>query len=268
MPIEINGQPIGDIQLNGNTIGEMTVNGTVVYTGQRDIARDQLLIELDMANSASYPGNGTDWFDISGNNYHMNVQSGASLNTVDGVLCWTGSGNAANGTVDGTVAGSGPAATPTELGVQQDNPKTVVCIARVRERGSTDQGMFDLGTNGSVGRHYNLRLQGSYTDWRAQFWQTPDYDFSFDGRNQWVMYSVTYRTDQIGRTFVNNANLVGQDESSYSLNTSGAPFRMGEYDQNVYWEGDIAYYAVYGKGLSDAEIQQNYQALKDDYNLQ
>jgi len=32
MPIEINGQPIGDIQLNGNTIGDVTVNGTTVFT--------------------------------------------------------------------------------------------------------------------------------------------------------------------------------------------------------------------------------------------
>lgn len=268
MPIELNGQTVGDITLNGNTIGEVTVNGTTVYTGQRNIARDSLLIELDMADSNSYPGSGTDWFDISGNNYHMNVQSGASLNTVDGVLCWTCSGNAANGTVDGTVTGSAPAATPSELGVQQDNPKTVVCIARVRSRGDTTQGMFDLGDSGSTGRHFNLRLNSSYTEWRAQFWSSPDYDFTFDGREQWVMYSVTYRTDQIGRTFVDNANLVGEAGSSFSLNTSGAPFRMGLYDRsNVYWEGDIAYYAVYAKGLSDAEIQQNYQALKDDYNL-
>jgi len=32
MPIERNGQTVGDITLNGNTIGEVTVNGTVVFT--------------------------------------------------------------------------------------------------------------------------------------------------------------------------------------------------------------------------------------------
>jgi hypothetical protein len=234
---------------------------------QRNIPRSNLQIELDAQNSDSYPGSGNEWFDISGNDYHMSLNSSASSNytTVDGVQAFDLDGSSFGGRCDGSITGS-TEATPSNLGMNSSNEKTVLCVAQVESSGSTRQGMFNLGTSGSAGRHYNLRLNGSYTLWRAQFWSTPDYDFNFDGRNQWNMYVVTYRSDRVGRTYVNNANLLGQDSGSYSLNTSGRAFTMGNY-RGSYWTGPIAYYAVYNKGLSNTEIQQAYNALKEDFNL-
>jgi len=44
MPIEVNGQTVGDIQLNGNTIDEVTLNGTVVYSSGPEAGTHYYLI--------------------------------------------------------------------------------------------------------------------------------------------------------------------------------------------------------------------------------
>jgi len=56
MPIELNGQPVGDITLNSNTIGEVTVNGTTVYRGI------QIIEDFERSNPLNdYQGNVGNW---------------------------------------------------------------------------------------------------------------------------------------------------------------------------------------------------------------
>jgi len=67
MPIEVNGQPVGDITLNGNTIDEVTVNGTVVYS--QETLPAAAAFQLD-ANTISLSNGSTvnTWQDQIGNN--------------------------------------------------------------------------------------------------------------------------------------------------------------------------------------------------------
>jgi hypothetical protein len=230
-----------------------------------DVVTDGLILALDAANPKSYPGSGSAWFDLSGNNYHMSLKNSPTFNSTEKVFELDGTNQ--YGSCDGSVSGSVPA-TVANLGVEQDNPKTVVAICQIRNIGSTSQGLFDLGDSGSIGRHYCLRLRSSYTLWRAQFWSTPDYDFSYDGRNNFTFYNIVYGLDQIGRTFGNNAELLGQDSGPFSLNTSGTrPFEMGRYAGSNYGGFKVQAYMIYNRALTSEEIQQNFQALRGRYGV-
>ena len=231
-----------------------------------DIIEDGLLISLDASNPRSYPGSGNEWYDLSGNNYHMSLKNSPSFTTFNGAACFDLDGSDDYGLCDGTISGS-RSATVANLGVGGTNEKTVVCVAVIDDGvGNSSQGLFDLGNSGAAGQHYCLRLFNSYTRFRAQFWSTPDYDFIYDGRATWTMFSVVYGSDKIGKTYGNDGVLLGNDGGAYDLATAGdRPFEMGRYQGGNYFGGKISQYLVYNRGLSPQEIKQNYHATIGRY---
>ena len=233
--------------------------------GIKQIVTDGLILALDAGNPRSYPGSGTNWYDISGNNFHMSLKNGITYNSSDKVFELDGVDD--YGVCDGTVANS-TSATVANMGIGGSNQKTVVCVAQVRTQGSNVGGLFDLGDSGVAGQHYCLRLRAGYTLFRAQFWGTPDYDFDYDGTGGFTFYSVVYGADKIGKTYGNNATLLGNDASTFDLVTAGSrPFEMGRYIGTYYFGGKIGAYLVYNKGLSTGEILQNYNVLKSRFGL-
>lgn len=229
------------------------------------IVTDGLVLYLDAANPRSYPGSGTAWFDLSGNRFHMSLINSPTFDATNRVFELDGVND--YGACDGNVANS-VVGSVTNLGIGGDAPRTVVAVCQVRELGNTSQGLFDVGDTGVNGRHYSLRLNGSYTSWRAQFWGSPDYDFTYDGRNNFTFYSVVYGADKIGRTYGNNAQLLGQDASAFTLVTAGSrPFEMGRYSGGNYAGIRVQMYMVYTKVLTTTEIFQNYNALRSRFGV-
>jgi hypothetical protein len=228
------------------------------------VVRDGLVLYLDAANPKSYPGTGAAWFDLSGNNFHMSLKNGTFFNStlksfdLDGVDDF--------GSCDGTVSNS-VSATVANLGIGGNSPKTIIAIAQVREIGSNISGIFEVGDSGSIGRHYCLRLNSSFVSFRAQFWSTPDYDFSYDGRNNFSIYTVLYPADKIGRTYVNGV-LRGQDASAFDLVLAGnRPFEMGRYVGANYGGFRIQGFLVYNRALSEQEIKKIQESFRGRYNI-
>jgi len=242
------------------------VNNTSTNVNPK-IVTDGLLMVLDAGNTKSYSGSGSDWLDLSGNNFHMSLKNSPTFTNSGGIKYFSLDGTNDHGICDGTVSGS-TSATVANLGLGGSQSRTVVCIANMKNSvGSTNGGLFDLGDTGVAGQHFSLRRNG-YASWRAQFWSTPDYDFNYDGNGIWTMYSQVYGSDLIGKTFGNNGVLLGQDASSFTLVTAGSrPFEMGRYSSSAYVGADIAYYLVYNKALTVPEIKQNYQALRSRFGI-
>lgn len=232
------------------------------------IVKDGLVLCLDAGNLRSYPGTGSSWFDIAGRNFHMLLIGSPTFVSAGSASYFDLDGNDDYGVCNGTISGS-TSATVSNLGFQNTTPKTVVVIAKVDNNvGSNVAGLFDLGDTGIAGQHFCIRLNSSYTAWRAQFWSTPDYDFNYDSTNIWTMFSIVYGTDKIGKTYGNYGALLGQDSGPYDMVTAGSrPFEMGRYSGGNNFGGKIAFYAAYNKGLSQAEIIQNYYALRGRYGI-
>lgn len=130
------------------------------------IVRDGLLLYVDAANPKSYAGTGSYWYDLTGNNFHINLYNSPTFDSENKTFTFNASDQygAANGAVPGSVA-----ATVDNLNLENDSGKTIVAIFKPEEVGSTTGGIFDLGTHGTAGSHYGLRFGGSYTSYRAQF---------------------------------------------------------------------------------------------------
>lgn len=231
------------------------------------IVTNGLGLYLDASNPKSYPGTGDAWYDLSGNNFHMSLKASAestftSASNDSFLKYFDLNGSTHYGACDGTVANS--VSCDTGSFVSGSEPRTVVAVFQIDEgNGNTSQGIFDYGTSGVIGQHYCLRLNASYTAFRAQFWGTPDYDFNLDTRNNFSMVSVTYGTDEIGRTYVNAGELLGEDGFSFTLVTGGnRPFEMGRYQGSNNSGAKISAYMFYTKALTPEECAQNYYALR------
>jgi len=96
MPIERNGQNIGDITLNGNAIGEVTVNGQTVFTGE----------ELPVAYT-----NLVAWYPFDSGEY-----GGANADDVTAILGGSGDDTAYDATVDGATYQSSGGVTDINAG--------------------------------------------------------------------------------------------------------------------------------------------------------
>ena len=56
-----------------------------------DVVEDGLVMALDAANTRSYPGSGSTWFDISGNNHNATLNSVTHSSVNGGVFVTAGS---------------------------------------------------------------------------------------------------------------------------------------------------------------------------------
>lgn len=227
-----------------------------------DIVTSGLLLFLDAANPSSYPGSGNEWYDLSGNNYHMSLKNSPTFNSTDKYFDLDGVDM--HGICDGTISGS-TAATPGNLGVNGNAAKTIMVVARVSASGSNG-GLWDFGSSGVTDQQFCLRsnVGGDNTEFKGQFWGTNDFTFYYSIAGTWQTIAMTYENGDDTRVYF-NTTVRGNKGSSVSLATGGVrPLEMGRYNTptlSFYNAGDIQAYLVYNKELSSTEITQNYNAF-------
>ena len=85
--------------------------------------------------------------------------------------------------------------------------------------------------------------------------------------DQWD-YVVTSRFDGGAKSYLNGVELASTSDSYTPMSTTTTNnIRIGIGYTGVYFAGNIALIHAYRRGLSDEEIQQNYDALKQRYNV-
>jgi len=258
MPIEINGQPIGDIQLNGNNISEVTASGTVVYTAGTNIVTDNLVVHLDAAQSSSYPGSGTTWFDISGNNNDATFVGSPSYQTGSGGhFDLDGSNDYFEGVHNSQTNLSSSAGTIEVVFRIDSNPGDWVSIF----------GKIANSNNRSYSLWYNVSSE-------AFLWQRYNGDdVSASSSNpspslgEW--YHMAGVSDGSDHRLYLNGQLLDTDFSSSTFAQNTEPYRVGYDGNNVHTEhnGDVAIARMYSDALTTSEISQNFEATRDRYGL-
>jgi hypothetical protein len=215
-----------------------------------DIVRDGLVLNLDAGNLASYPGSGTTWTDVSSNGNNGTLTNGPTYSSVNG-------GSIVFDGVDDVVNTSyGP----------QLNDFTV--IAWFRSTGGT------LDYNRIVDKDYINGLWIGRNATNANSWGGGVLESSAPyGRyitltdNQWHM--IVSRRQGTTHTIYGDGitNSASGTVSSTALST--ATFSFGNwYNQNAQrLTGNISQVSIYNRALTEAEIQQNYNALATRYGL-
>lgn len=231
------------------------------------IVTDGLIVCLDAANSKSYPGSGTTWYDISGKNNHFTLSGSYQFNSKYAGSLVLDSANTAS------AVGSSPEFTfegdyAIDVWFRNTSPSANYGIIFTAGNGN------GLGPNlrfGDGGFEYKLQCGVNLTDASTCFSTSITRNSSQD---QWL-HAVLTRTSDVNTLWINGVqqNLGNYTPSEYPLTSfTDGTWTYGPETLYISWNGysllgNINTFKVYNRGLSKEEIQQNYNAIKGRFNI-
>jgi len=193
-----------------------------------NIVRDGLVLLLDAASSRSYPGSGTTWYDLSGNNFDF---------TLDGSgITYDQSGAAPNFSLaDGGASYSGTITSNTN------------CTLVFWIKSNDIQALFWQGQSGS---YYLGAFRSGNKEYHSNF-GTPDY---YQNTVEKSNIYDNLRNGQFNMVEFKNVNM-----SSVTAN------HFNQYGSYTFGTGNIAAIYMYNRNLTSDESTQNYNALKSRF---
>lgn len=230
-----------------------------------DIIEDGLVLCLDAGNRKSYPGSGTIWADLAGSN-NGTLTNGPTFSSANrGSIVFDGSNDYV----------SAPVSESFEFGT---GDFTVEVWARLTTISSLVP-ILNLG-QGAAGPNV------LYTGWSLHYRPGALWFYRFDGTETFYTFSTTLvantiyyilicRTGTSLRCFVNGVQVGSTATTSLSYNkANNDPLQLGFWRTGGggaiynYFTGHIYSSRIYkGKGLTPAEILQNYNATKGRFKL-
>jgi hypothetical protein len=224
-----------------------------MYTGA-NIIRNGLVLALDAASKNSYPGSGTTWTDLSGNNNNGTLVNSPTFSSADGGSI------VFNGTTQYITTG------------KQINVITSNWTVNVWFKTTGSDNIGSLVVRGFSGESLQWRCELQASTGKVNFLMRNGSDQSVLGT------TATNNTGWHMATYTNNSNLVtvyldGIAENSATItNLSNIPYnvvlgRLGDSVGVYYYRGNIATTQIYNRNLTTTEILQNYNATKSRFNL-
>lgn len=216
------------------------------------IVRNGLILHLDAANPKSYPGTGTAWNDLSGQNNHGVIYNSPSYNGSSFTFT-----NASQQYVDipyksewrligsNTISfwsnGYDATANQTAVGYQKGSWQGYMM---------TSSGIAYSGTSGSNDT-------------------TP---FITKSANEWCLFTwVIDRANGLYRTYKNNilsgTTTITQPDLSSSFSSGSLLIGASVVSSTRFFTGSISSVQFYTKALSAIEVQQNFEALRGRYGI-
>lgn len=218
-----------------------TSNG---WKNTNGITRDGLMIHLSASDQDSYPGTGSTWFDISGNNYNATLAGTTFIQ--DSIYL--------DGNNDYIVLGSGiwsPA-----------GPKTFNIWMKPLKTG-VQQSIFHTEKTGDLVllRENEIRYHPKSSNW-----------FNSDEKiynNKWNMLTLVQGNGD-RKLYINGelqqTNIGGGNPYTQFFDNAGGTFQIGSANQReAFLKAQIGEIMVYDKALSIDEVANNYVASKDKY---
>lgn len=218
------------------------------------IARDNLVLHLDAANSKSYPGTGTTWFDLSGNNNNF---------TMAGTMVYSG-GSFVSDSISNYWYRNPFAHPTTTVSVEL----WVKCTASSALKGIWSYAVAGNDNHNLLYAPENLSLYGplgSYSTGVAVndgLWKQ--------------LVRVSDRTNGIEYLYVNGA-LANTQTSVFAgtLYTTDGSFIIGQeqdavgggLDTNQTLQGNYSILKVYNKLLTATDVLNNFNAHRDRYGI-
>ena len=205
-----------------------------------------LIVYLDAANSKSYPGTGTTWTDVSGNNNNGTLVNGPTYS----------SANSGSIVFDGV---NDYVLTPVNIDA---NPNTVSvwfnASATNGARGIAlaDNGGWDKGfeiTDGVFNIHVGNGLSSTGVSALA---------------NTWYFGTIVYTSISMS-FYINGVNVWNGGAPGV---TAGSTVEIGRANYpggagTRFFNGNISQVSIYNRALSQSEINQNFNALRGRFGI-
>lgn len=224
-----------------------------------------LIVNLDASDPTSYPGTGTIWYDLSGNNNNFNIVASAYNSSGPKYMNFSGGNGIAkrNSDISVTSATGVTYMVWTQILNSTGNWRTLTRGYANDHQVIVEAGSYNLGTyangrgTGFYGTGYNVTsIPGYSSGWYCLYWRwqnfSPYYQFSYNNSPEIIRGSITN----------SNANLINGFGSVGGYHEgSTTPIYASQY-----W-GNIGQFLCYNRRLTDAELLINYNATKARFGL-
>jgi hypothetical protein len=238
----------------------MTLKNTTVWDGS--FINNGALLYVDAGQTASYPGTGTTWTDLS--TYQNNA-------TLTNSPAFTNVGAASYFSFNGT--NQYAPVTTSKMNVAYTGKTIMFSIRTVSA--NTGNGIYRnlFGGDGNARNFNTYMYHVSGSTWQMHYSTGPNSPWSGSisasftiTDNQWIVVAITQTTGGVLTYYVNGQQIgtpaTGITFSQFINSGTEAVARSDNY-----WRGDMGVCAVYGRTLTAEEIQQSYNSMKLRYGL-
>jgi hypothetical protein len=235
----------------------VTLQGVTVVDGL-DIVRSNLQLYLNAASSASYPGSGTTWTDLSPNAYSTTLVGAPAYNstyfTFDGTTEYDDTNQSLGAESFSVGAWFRSSAAGIKMILSKETTAGWPWNYRIWMNGG--QLVGDIAQNSSA----NVSIGSVLTNYNNGSWYYVMFTRNDSTLRMYVNGTqVSTVSDTLTGTIINAQELwIGR-----SAFTGGGSSPTGSYQ----YVGDIGQVFIYDRVLSDAEILQNYDATRATYGL-
>jgi hypothetical protein len=202
-----------------------------------------LILNLDASNSASYPGSGTSWNDISGNNNNA-LLNGAVFSKVGGVSYFNCGTNCISANIT----------------------KSASMTFSVWAKSSNFAASTMLFNSGANGVGPDLLFYSNNIYWNVYDGTASPFTFSPPATiSNWHNYTVVNDAASNAKLYIDG---VFKASALYRSNTASTTLSIGGGGGNSNkWVGEIANFQAYNLLLTASEVLQNFNSLNGGFGL-
>ena len=224
------------------------------FTGASPIVTDGLVFAVDAANYEAYPGSGTTWKDLAGNNIGTLTNSP----TFD-------SSNGGNLVFDGT-----DDYTQFNQSISLTEATFIAWIKRSGQQRSWAGILFSRGGGGgTTGLGYR-----SNTNQIGYHWNNASATYNWSSgltvpNGEWCMAVLSVSSTSVTAYLCQESGITSATNTANHSSTTLGNLVIGRdpYGGSRSMSGNCAIGQIYNRPLSASEIAQNYNALKSRFNL-
>jgi len=213
-----------------------------------------LTLYLDAANPKSYPGSGASWFDLSGQGKNFTWSASPSF-VSDGALSYFNTLN---------LYASGPASNSFGVTNATGYCVMIACLNIT----STLNTAFNWDGAGGRGIYSHLPYGTDVIYWDQGGCCLADTRTSVasGGATTWNIWTFN-RQSSINRSIYKNGTILTTNTTTAADPGLNANPVIINADPSRVWNARLSFMMLYNRGLSDVEVQQNYNALRGRFGL-
>lgn len=237
-------------------MSNITIKGQTIY-GVNPIVSDSLLLYLDAGNNKSYSGSGSTWTDLIQNN-NATLSNSPTFNSDNGgSLLFNGSNQTFTTAAFKTVSSGSNVNNDTtnEIWYKWNGVNQAKIISALGNLASIGYLGFFLNNGSGANGNIVTVIYG------GQFFSAIDTGTSSATltSNVWTQLVIT-KTTSICK-FYKNGVFLGSTTRTQSNYTTISPYASSTFG------GNLSIAKLYNRALTDAEVLQNYNALKGRFGL-
>jgi hypothetical protein len=223
------------------------------------VVKDGLQLYLDAGNTASYPGSGNTWYDLSGKNKHFALNSPSY--TSGSIPYFSTLGRSMSGPESNSFGITDVAGYTIYL-IMYQNSLVNTAAFKFYGSGSNGRGIFAHCTWSDGNVYWD---QGGVGDSDTRTYVNAG---TMNAWNIFVFRRNGYRQRHILK---NNSILTTNTTSAADVNLTTTSVTLGSTDEyggtSSTWDARIGHFIVYNRGLSNAELLYNHNALRTRYGI-